>query len=75
MTEEKIIDGFETFYMFFTSLFILLMISGSWVAFIANLCIALVGVGLTFVSVYIIIGVCKIVEDSLKGVNYSGTSK
>ena len=68
MTEEKIIDCFETFYMFFTSFFVLLMISGSWSAFLVELCMALVSFGLAFVSIYIIIGICKLVEDSLRGV-------
>ena len=68
MTEEKIIDSYETFYMFFTSFFVLLMISGSWSAFLVELCMALVCFGLAFVSIYIIIGICKLVEDSLRGV-------
>ena len=67
MGKMKIFDVVEMIIFFYWGLIVLWMISGSWVEFAANLSIALVGVGLTFVSVYIIIGICKLVEDSLKG--------
>lgn len=66
MKKEKIFNIFETIYLFYSALIGLWVISGSWKAFVANLCIVLVGAGFTFISAYIIIGFCKLLEDLLK---------
>lgn len=66
MGKVKMFDILELFFWFYFAFMGLWMISGSWVAFVANLCIALVDAGLAFVSVYIIIGACKLVEECLR---------